>query len=103
MKLTWTLISLERAHDWRRRVSHLVEIVVAQTVGEIQVRWVAGNRISPGRRIKAYIHGVSGSRGDAAAAHGAVSFCRLQSKRAKRERREKRGVEADPQLRWGAD
>lgn len=38
--------------------SHLVEVVVAQAVGKIQVWWIPRNRIPTGRRIKPYIHDV---------------------------------------------
>lgn len=38
---------------------YLVEVVVAQTVGKIQVGRISRNRIPTGRRIKPYIHGVA--------------------------------------------
>lgn len=82
------------AQDSQTGVAHLVEIVVAQAVSEIQVWWLPWNRISTGSRIKSYIHGVRGSR--AAVAHGADGFCRLQSKRAERQTEKKRGGETDP-------
>lgn len=37
---------------------YLIEVVVAQTVGKIQVGWISWNRIPTSRRIKPYIHGV---------------------------------------------
>ena len=52
------------AHDLNpnRNVSHLIEVVVPQTVGKIQVLWVSWNRIPSSRRIKPYIHGASGGK-----------------------------------------
>lgn len=52
-------MSVVEAGDQTRGLSsYLIEIVVAQTVGKIQVRGLSWNRIPAGRRIKPYIHGV---------------------------------------------
>lgn len=69
-------------------ITHLIEVVVSQTVGKIQVRWISWNRIPTGSRIKSYIHDVRGSRAAVAvacSARSSICFCRLQSKRAGRD------------------
>lgn len=64
---------------------YLIEVVVAQTVGKIQVRWISWNRISTSGRIKPYIHGVVRE----------PRSCAVYNPSAQRET-EKEAVEADP-------
>lgn len=40
-----------------KATSHLIEVVVAQTVGKIQVGRLSRDRIPPSSRVKPYIHG----------------------------------------------
>lgn len=56
--------SLHNIHSalWKLEIellSHLIVVVVSQTVGKIQVGWISRNRIPSGSRVKAYIHDVS--------------------------------------------
>ena len=78
-------------------MSHLVEVVVAQTVAKIQVCRISRNRVPTGGRIKPYIHGVR--EGSARAAVRAVvlvcadplfGFCVYLSRRAEQGCRKER-------------
>lgn len=76
---------------------YLIEVVVAQTVGKIQVRWISWNRIPTRGRIKPYIHGVARE----------PRSCAVYNPSAQGET-EKEAVEADPSfvgvneaLQWG--
>lgn len=95
----WSHKHKTRLQHKTRGVSHLIEVVVAQTVGKIQVWWFSWNRIPTSSRIKSYIHDVWGSRAAVAVAYSArrsICFCRLESQRTERERRRKRGGKTDP-------
>lgn len=91
-----------RAHGAGGRLpTHLVEVVVAQTVGKIQVRWISWNRIPTSSRIKSYIHGVSvcvsGARScSCSPLHGAQFVSAVYNPGAQGRRRRGTGGEADP-------
>ena len=88
-----------RLHRENRGVSHLVEVVVAQTVGKIQVWWISWNRISTGSRIKSYIHDVCVREPRSCSCSLLCTELNLFlpfTIQAHRGRRRKRGGETDP-------